>query len=84
MTATTFSIRDIAERFGVGKKTVLGWIKSGELVAIHIGRSPDSLKPRWRITEHSLAAFEANRMNRPPAPRTRRRNRQAGIIEFIK
>jgi excisionase family DNA binding protein len=80
--SSTLSVRDVCERYGVGEHTVLGWIASGELRAINVGRRSGAKKPRWRITQEALEAFEAQRTPTPPAPRTRRRKRPPGVIEF--
>jgi excisionase family DNA binding protein len=82
----TYTIRDICNRFGVHEQTVLAWIHSGELKAVNVGVSPAKKKPRWRITEEALKAFEELRATTPPAPRVqRRRKKQASdVIEFIK
>jgi excisionase family DNA binding protein len=82
--SSTLSVREICERYGVGEHTVLGWIRSGELRAVNVGRRLGTKKPRWRITQEALDAFEALRTPRPPAPRTRRRKRPADVIEFYK
>ncbi|WP_171473414.1 helix-turn-helix domain-containing protein [Frigoriglobus tundricola] len=60
------TVRDAAERFGVGPATVLAWIRAGELPAVNVSRSPRSKKPRWRVSEAALAAFEARRAGTPP------------------
>lgn len=74
----TSSIKDIQKRYGVGEHTVLGWIRRGELRAINVCRTGSS-RPKWRITEQALEAFEENRTPTPPPPRTRRRKRDAEI-----
>jgi excisionase family DNA binding protein len=81
----TYTIRDICNRFGVHEHTVLAWVHSGELKAVNVGVALGKKKPRWRITEAALAAFEELRANRPAPPRTyRRRQHQPEVIEFIK
>jgi excisionase family DNA binding protein len=82
--SSTLSVRDLTERYGVSEHTVLGWIASGELRAINVGRRLATKKPRWRITQEALEAFEALRTPTPPPPRTRRRKRPADVIEFYK
>jgi excisionase family DNA binding protein len=82
--ASTLSVHDLCERYGVSEHTVLGWIRSGELRAVNVGRRPGGKKPRWRITAEALAAFELARTPTPSLPRTRRRKRPAGVIEFYK
>jgi excisionase family DNA binding protein len=77
-----FFVRDICERYGVTEHTVLGWIRSGELRAVNVGRSPGARKPRWRISQQALTDFEAARTTAPPPPRTRRRQQAAEVIEF--
>jgi transposase len=59
-----FSIRNIMERFGVGRGTVMAWIRANELKAVNASRTSDSRKPRWRISPESLAAFEAQHSRR--------------------
>ena len=73
----TYSVHDMCERFGVGEHTVLGWIRSGELKAVNVGRRPGLKKPRWRITPEALAAFEQLRTPTATPPVTRRRKKSA-------
>jgi excisionase family DNA binding protein len=80
----TLSVRDLCERYGVTVHTVLGWIRAGELRAINVGRRHSARKPRWRITEEALTAFELARTPSPPAPRRRRNKRPAEVIQFYK
>jgi len=80
----TFSVRDLCERYGVGVHTVLTWINRGELRAVNVGRRPAAKKPRWRIPQAALEAFELARTIAPSPPRTRRRKRPADVIEFYK
>jgi excisionase family DNA binding protein len=49
-----FSVRELAERFGVSTKTVFRWIASGELPAHRLGR-------QLRIAEEDAIAFMATR-----------------------
>jgi transposase len=70
----TFSVKDLTKRFCVGEHTILGWIKRGELKAINVSRQRGG-RPKWRITEEALAAFELSRMPAPPEPRVRRRKK---------
>lgn len=79
----TMGVKDLCERFSVGEHTVLGWIRRGELKAINVGRNAGG-KPKWRITPESLTAFEELRTPTAPAPRTTRRKRATGVIEFYK
>jgi excisionase family DNA binding protein len=41
---------EVAERLKVHPKTVLGWIRSGELKAVRVGKS-------WRLLEPDVLAF---------------------------
>jgi excisionase family DNA binding protein len=82
--SSTLSVRDLCERYGVGEHTVLSWINHGELRAVNVGRHLGAKKPRWRITQEALAAFELARTPTPPQPRARRRKRPADVIEFYK
>lgn len=82
--SSTLSVHDLTERYGVGEHTVLGWIASGELKAVNVGRRLGAKKPRWRITQEALEAFEALRTPGPPAPQMKRRKRPTDVIEFYK
>jgi excisionase family DNA binding protein len=73
MSDRTLSVKELCERYGVNQHTVLGWIRSGELTAINVGRRLGTKKPRWRITPEALKAFELLRTPAAPIPRTRRR-----------
>lgn len=77
-------VSDVAAYFTVTEHTVLGWIRSGELRAINVGRQRTGGKPRWRITTAALEAFEAARAATPPAPKPARRRRQPAseVIRF--
>jgi excisionase family DNA binding protein len=78
----TYSVDQVRQKYGVGPHTVLQWIRSGELHAVNVGRSPGG-KPHWRITSEALQAFELLRSAQPsdPQPRCRRR-RNPQVIEF--
>jgi excisionase family DNA binding protein len=79
-----YTVQDICARYFVSVHTVLGWIARGELRALNVGRAPGAKKPRWRITQEALDAFELARTPTPPPPTAQRRKRQGGVIEFYK
>ena len=80
----TYTVKQVCEHFGVGENTVLGWIRDGELRAINVGRSPNGKKPRHRVTQQALEAFELCRTTSPPPTQTRRRRKPANVIEYYK
>jgi excisionase family DNA binding protein len=79
----TLAVAQTAEHFGVSQHTVLAWIRAGDLAAINVGRTFGG-KPRWRITEQSIAAFELLRSasTAPQPERTPRRKSRAKVVEF--
>lgn len=78
---STYGIKDLCERYGVGEHTVLNWIHRGELTAINVGRNAGG-KPKWRVTPEAVAAFELRRSpERKTEPRTRRRRRPVEVID---
>lgn len=81
MPDSTFNVRELTERYGVGEHTVLGWIRRGELRAIDVSRCRGG-RPRWRISAEALAAFEIARTQAPPAPRARRKKQPPEVIQF--
>jgi excisionase family DNA binding protein len=79
--SSTFSVRDLCERYHVSVHTVLEWIRSGELRAVNVGRRPGAKKPRWRIPQAALDDFELARTATPPPPRARRK-KLPSVIAF--
>lgn len=69
---STYAPKQIAERYGVGEHKVLAWIAAGDLQAVNVGTRRNGGKPRWRITQESLDAFERARSSRPAPEPTRR------------
>lgn len=59
-----FTIKDVSARYNVNEHTVLRWIANEELESINVAGSTET-KPRWRISEAALAAFEKKRSARP-------------------
>jgi excisionase family DNA binding protein len=77
------TISEVAERYSVDPHSVLDWVRSGELRAVNVGRSPGRKKPRWRIPLAAVEQFELIRSFSPTPPRTRRRKRQPSeIIQY--
>ncbi len=80
---TSYTVKQVADRYCVGEHKILAWIRSGQLKAFSVGTNPESLKPRWRISETSLAEFESSRQaipDDPPVGRIRRR-RESSVID---
>ena len=82
MTEPALTVKEVAELLAVSKRTVLAWIRSGELRAVNCGRSLRGGKPRWRVTREALQTFELIRTASAPAPRTQRRKREHAVLEF--
>lgn len=82
----TKTVKDLMERYGVAQHTVLAWIRSGELKAINVGVSSKRKKPRWRIGDDALEAFEKSRTSAPPTHVQAKRPRGPAnaITEFYK
>lgn len=77
----TFGVKDLCERFAIGEHTILGWIKRGELKAINVSRKQGG-RPKWRITEEALAAFEQLRTPTPTPSQTRRKRQSDTVTKF--
>jgi len=60
----TYSVRDLEQRYRVTTATVLHWIESRQLRAINVGVDPGKRKPRWRVSQAALDAFERQRSTR--------------------
>ncbi len=82
MRERALTVKELCERYSVAEHTVLGWIRSGELKAINVGRAAGTKKPRWRITAEALATFELLRTTIPPPQRARKRKQPMDVISF--
>lgn len=82
MPAETFTVQQIADRYGVCPETVNGWIASGELRAVNVARNRGAKKPRWRITADALRLFEELRATTAPAVPRQRKKPAADVIRF--
>lgn len=78
----TFSVKQIAERYLVSVRTVLEWIRKGELRAVNCSRNILSKKPRYRISDSALQEFEILRQAQVRPPRKQRKRKQQDVIEF--
>jgi transposase len=78
-----YTVHDIQKRYGVRVHTVLQWIRAGELRAVNVARKVGARRPRWRVSQEAVEAFEQLRSSTPPPPRARRRKEgPADIIKF--
>ena len=72
-----------AQRLGADVHRVLGWIRNGELRAVNVATRTTG-RPRYRIDEIDIAAFEARRSATPAPKVPRQRKRQdPEIITFF-
>ncbi len=67
-----FTPQQAAEKLGCDVEQVIYWIGSGQLPAANVAKSPNGLRPRWRIAEADLGRFLLSRRNAPPAPPVKR------------
>jgi hypothetical protein len=75
------TVADVARRYRVGEDKVRGWIRRGELKALNTATVVCG-KPRFVVTPEALAEFEKQRSTTPP-PKTTRRSRRSGAIDFF-
>lgn len=73
-TVQAYTVKQIASRFGVGVANVLAWIDAGELGALNVAAATAG-RPRWRIRNCDVLAFELRRSNRPAHSHVARRHR---------
>lgn len=73
-----------SRRLRLGK--VLSWIHSGQLAAVNCAENVGG-RPRWRISQQALDAFDAARSNRnqvaAPMARRQRKASTAEITEYF-
>ncbi len=78
-----FSPAQIARNFKVKVNKVLGWINSGELIAVNCATNVGGV-PRWKVSAAALADFQRRRQSAQPAPPpTRRRRRTEQVKDYF-
>lgn len=81
---TTYSLKEIAKALDVCEKTVLLWIKAGELTAVNVSRCGRSKRPRLRVRQSAIDAFLASRSTGVPEPKRQRRRQVHTPEEILK
>lgn len=77
----TKTTAEVAQQLAVDPGKVLDWIHSGQLVAVNVATNTGG-RPRWRVSQESLAEFLARRKSQlPPSTRSRRKPK-SDVIEF--
>lgn len=74
-TAATLTPPVVAKRYGVSADKIIRFILAGEIAAINVAQDLTG-RPRYRITEEALQAFEKKRAASVPAAMPERRRRQ--------
>ena len=78
----TFTPPTLAKRWGCTPETVLALIRAGRLTAFTLS-PPGSKRPRWRITEEAVLAFERGEQSQlVPKADKRQRRRSQPRVEF--
>ena len=74
----------LAKRYGVSVDKIIRWILAGELAAMNLATVADG-RPRYKITEEAVQAFEARRATRAPVlTRRRKRTAPADIVRHFR
>ncbi len=76
---------ELAKQWGVAVNKVLGFIDTGELVAINLATSRKG-RPRWKISAQAIADFELRRQSLPASPAAPRRAKKqpaSRVIQFV-
>jgi hypothetical protein len=79
----TITTKELARRWRVAPAKVLGLIRCGELVAINLAAKPNG-RPRYRIREADVTAFEMSRtVMATPQRKPRQKRSMRDVIEFL-
>lgn len=83
-TKQSYTLADVAQRWGCSHSSVLALVYSGDLAAIDISTNPAG-RSRYIVPADALEAFEARRTVTPPSPTPKRRVRvnRGDVIEFF-
>ena len=80
----TYSLAEVAERWGCSHSSVLALVYSGDLSAIDISTNPAG-RSRYIVPADALHEFEQRRTVAPPSapPKRRVKVHRGDVIEFI-
>lgn len=83
MSTAFHTVAQAAELLQVRVRQIQGLIRTGELRAVDVSLHSGG-KPRWRISDAELQAFQVRRSNKPvPVPSRRKRRRSTNITEYF-
>jgi excisionase family DNA binding protein len=75
------TVREVAQRYGVGLDMVRSWIEDGVVRAVN---TSDSEKPRYVITPEALEQFEASRpLEKPVQKKEPKRTLPPGWVDYL-
>jgi hypothetical protein len=80
-TSCCLSVRQLAQRYGVGVHKVLAWITRGELAAINVANT--ITRPQWKILPQAIVDFENRRAAKPSSRVERRKKKVSSVIDFF-
>jgi len=72
-----------AKTLGVKPEKIIGFIQSGELIAIDVSAKPGVGRPRYRIPPSAIADFIARRTVTPRLKPPRRTQLDDGGVEYF-
>ena len=71
---------EVAKMWRVSRERVVGWIRSGQLVAMNT--NPSGKIPRYVIDPQDLERFKQTRTVPPEVPKPQRRRPMPGVKQF--
>ena len=77
------TIQQVAELCGVSAKVVRQWIRKGELRAVNLSATPNSQRPRLRVSEADLVEFLHARTMAATRKTQRRARRQEELPRYV-
>jgi hypothetical protein len=77
--ARGFTLRELAQRWRVGRDKVRAWVMAGRLAAINVGA--DRGRPRFVVPPEAVLDFEQGRSAAAP-PKPPRRRKRINVIDF--
>jgi len=77
------TIDELAKAWRVTPDHVRGLVRSGQLPAVNIARSPGAKRAQWRITPEGLQQFKAARQAVAPAESNGKRKRSRTVRQWV-
>ena len=79
---TIASIPQLSSHIAISQSKILGWIRSGELIATNMASTTSGCRPMYRVSRPDYERFLASRSTAPAVAQARQ-SRRSAVKDFV-